>query len=214
MQSRSPRWTGVASVILPNSRRRRIGGRRVFSALRWRRRGRGRSACSYQRCAIATEAERSFASTRGVPSTSLQAPHSAKASCGCDVRNSGSVSAGSPRLSITARMSAAALSTRCRQRQQSAYSVPCACRALNAEVPRVHDDVRYRAAVRPQWNRLRRTARASQTGRAARRGPTRCIRHIAFDASKLSRARLFRRVARQSWRKDVRIRLMFWVNRK
>jgi hypothetical protein len=202
MQSRSPRWTGVASVILPNSRRRRIGGRRVFSALRWRRRGRGRSACSYQRCAIATEAPRS------------RPPHSAKASCGCDVRNSGSVSAGSPRLSITARMSAAAPSTRCRQRQQSAYSVPCACRALNAEVPRVHDDVRYRAAVRPQWNRLRRTARASQTGRAARRGPTRRIRHIAFDASKLSRARLFRRVARQSWRKDVRIRLMFWVNRK
>ena len=141
-------------------------------------------------------------------------PHSAKASCGCDVRNSGSVSAGSPRLSITARMSAAAPSTRCRQRQQSAYSVPCACRALNAEAPHVHDEVRHRAAVRPQWYRLRRTALARQTGRAARRGPTRRIRHNAFDASKLSRARLFCRVARQSCRKHVRIRLMFWVNRK
>ena len=31
----------------------------------------------------------------------------------------------------------------------------------------------------------------TRSGRAAGRGPTRRIRHFAFDASKLSRARLF-----------------------
>jgi hypothetical protein len=214
MISRSSRWTGVASVILPNPRRRRIDGRRAFSALRRRRRGRGRSMCSCPRCAIGTEFERFSDTTRGIPSISLQARHSARASCGCDVRNNGSVSAGSLCLSMIAKMPAARPSRDSSDNEMPSKAAMGILSAMRMPRTERRSTTRSRAAVRPQWYRLRRTALASQTGRAARRGPTRRIRHNAFDASKLSRAQLFCRVARQSCRKHVRIRLMFWVNRK
>jgi hypothetical protein len=152
MISRSSRWIGVAFVIFPVARLSGIEGRQAFSALRRRRRGRGRSMRSPSICALAiVEDPRCSASMSGTSSTWLQARHSANASSARDVTNNGSVKVGSRCVSTTASASSSPASPGISHNETPSKAATGILRAMR--IPRSA----LRMTTRSRWSSTSRT---------------------------------------------------------